>query len=263
MNELQIFNFNSEEFGEIRTVTIDSEPWLVGKDVAEALGYKNTKDAISSHVDVDDKRIIQRSDIATLENHLPKSAFPYNFTSAEIPNRGLTVINESGLYALIFGSKLESAKRFKHWVTSEVLPTIRKTGGYRKPMSTAEQIKLLALGNTELNERVTNVEEEIDSLKNDMPLYGCEIDDIKNHVNRKVVNVLGGKTSEAYRDGSIRSSVFKDIYRQLKREYGCVSSYKSIKRKWIDDAHDLINGYEVPKVLEEQIRDANAQIRLV
>lgn len=261
MTELQIFN--SEEFGEIRTVTIDNEPWLVGKDVAEALGYKNTKDAISSHVDVDDKRIIQRSDIATLENHLPKSAFPYNFTSAEIPNRGLTVINESGLYALIFGSKLESAKRFKHWVTSEVLPTIRKTGGYRKPMSTAEQIKLLALGNTELNERVANVEEEIDSLKNDMPLYGCEIDDIKNHVNRKVVNVLGGKTSEAYRDGSIRSSVFKDIYRQLKREYGCVASYKSIKRKWIDDAHDLINGYEVPKVLEEQIRDANAQIRLV
>lgn len=261
MTELQIFN--SEEFGEIRTVTIDNEPWLVGKDVAEALGYKNTKDAISSHVDVDDKRIIQRSDIATLENHLPKSAFPYNFTSAEIPNRGLTVINESGLYALIFGSKLESAKRFKHWVTSEVLPTIRKTGGYRKPMSTAEQIKLLALGNTELNERVANVEEEIDSLKNDMLLYGCEIDDIKNHVNRKVVNVLGGKTSEAYRDGSIRSSVFKDIYRQLKREYGCVSSYKSIKRKWIDDAHNLINGYEVPKVLEEQIRDANAQIRLV
>lgn len=144
------------------------------------------------------------------------------------------ITNESGLYDLIFGSKLESAKRFKHWVTSEVLPTIRKTGGYRKPMSTAEQIKLLALGNTELNERVSDVEKKIDSLENDMPLYGCEIDDIKNHVNRKVVNVLGGKTSEAYRDGSIRSSVFKDIYRQLKREYGCVSSYKSIKRKWID-----------------------------
>lgn len=118
-------------------------------------------------------------------------------------------------------------------------------------MSTAEQIKLLALGNTELNERVSDVEKKIDSLENDIPLYGCEIDDIKNHVNRKVVNVLGGKTSEAYRDGSIRSSVFKDIYRQLKREYGCVSSYKSIKRKWIDDAHDLISGYEVPKVLEE------------
>jgi prophage antirepressor-like protein len=242
MNELQIFN--SEEFGEIRTVTIDNEIYFVGKDVAEALGYSNTRDALSTHVADEDKNTVVISD-------------------GKRGNPNQTVINESGLYALIFGSKLESAKRFKHWVTSEVLPTIRKTGGYRKPMSTAEQIKLLALGNTELNERVSDVEKKIDSLENDMPLYGCEIDDIKNHVNRKVVNVLGGKTSEAYRDGSIRSSVFKDIYRQLKREYGCVASYKSIKRKWIDDAHDLISGYEVPKVLEEQIRDANAQIRLV
>jgi prophage antirepressor-like protein len=241
MNELQIFN--SEEFGEIRTVTIDNEIYFVGKDVAVSLGYKDTSDALKKHVADEDKLTRCFADSGQ--------------------NRQMYIINESGLYALIFGSKLESAKRFKHWVTSEVLPTIRKTGGYRKPMSTAEQIKLLALGNTELNERVTDVEKKINSLENDMPLYGCEIDDIKNHVNRKVVNVLGGKTSEAYRDGSIRSSVFKDIYRQLKREYGCVSSYKSIKRKWIDDAHDLINGYEVPKVLEEQIRDANAQIRLV
>lgn len=241
MNELQIFN--SEEFGEIRTVTIENEIYFVGKDVAVSLGYKDTSDALKKHVADEDKLTQCFADSGQ--------------------NRQMYIINESGLYALIFGSKLESAKRFKHWVTSEVLPTIRKTGGYRKPMSTAEQIKLLALGNTELNERVSDVEKKIDSLENDMPLYGCEIDDIKNHVNRKVVNVLGGKTSEAYRDGSIRSSVFKDIYRQLKREYGCVSSYKSIKRKWIDDAHNLINGYEVPKVLEEQITDAKAQIRLV
>lgn len=241
MNELHIFN--SEEFGEIRTVTIDNEIYFVGKDIAKALGFSNTRDAISTHVFDEDRGVETIDTLGGKQN--------------------MTVVNESGLYALVFGSRLESAKRFKHWVTSEVLPTIRKTGGYRKPMSTAEQIKLLALGNTELNERVTDVEKKIDSLENDMPLYGCEIDDIKNHVNRKVVNVLGGKTSEAYRDGSIRSSVFKDIYRQLKREYGCVASYKSIKRKWIDDAHNLINDYEVPKVLEEQIRDANAQIRLV
>ena len=241
MNELQIFN--SEEFGEIRTVTIDNEIYFVGKDIAKALGFSNPRDAISTHVFDEDRGVETIDTLGGKQN--------------------MTVVNESGLYALVFGSRLESAKRFKHWVTSEVLPTIRKTGGYRKPMSTAEQIKLLALGNTELNERVTDVEKKINSLENDMPLYGCEIDDIKNHVNRKVVNVLGGKTSEAYRDGSIRSSVFKDIYRQLKREYGCVASYKSIKRKWIDDAHDLISNYEVPKVLEEQIRDANAQIRIV
>lgn len=239
MNELQIFN--SEEFGEIRTIEIDGKPYFVATDVATALGYVNPRKAVNDHC----KGVTKRD------------------TPTSSGVQSMSYINEGDLYRLIMKSKLPSAEKFESWVMDEVLPTIRKTGGYRKPMSTAEQIKLLALGNTELNERVTNVEEEIDSLKNDMPLYGCEIDDIKNHVNRKVVNVLGGKTSEAYRDGSIRSSVFKDIYRQLKREYGCVASYKSIKRKWIDDAHNLINDYEVPKVLEEQIRDANAQIRLV
>ena len=239
MNELQIFN--SEEFGEIRTIEIDGKPYFVAVDVATALGYATPRDAISRHC----KGVVKRD------------------TPTSSGVQQMSYINEGDLYRLIMKSKLPSAEKFESWVMDEVLPTIRKTGGYRKPMSTAEQIKLLALGNTELNERVSDVEKKIDSLENDMPLYGCEIDDIKNHVNRKVVNVLGGKTSEAYRDGSIRSSVFKDIYRQLKREYGCVASYKSIKRKWIDDAHDLISGYEVPKVLEEQIRDANAQIRLV
>lgn len=239
MNELQIFN--SEEFGEIRTIEIDGKPYFVATDVATALGYVNPRKAVNDHC----KGVTKRD------------------TPTSSGVQSMSYINEGDLYRLIMKSKLPSAEKFESWVMDEVLPTIRKTGGYRKPMSTAEQIKLLALGNTELNERVSDVEKKIDSLENDMPLYGCEIDDIKNHVNRKVVNVLGGKTSEAYRDGSIRSSVFKDIYRQLKREYGCVASYKSIKRKWIDDAHDLINGYEVPKVLEEQIRDANAQIRIL
>lgn len=112
MNKVQVFNF---EQSNVRTVTVDNEPYFVGKDVAEVLGYKNTKDALGSHVDSDDKKIIQRSETATLD----------------IPNRGLTVINESGVYSLIFGSKLDSAKRFKKWVTTEVLPSIRKTGGYQ------------------------------------------------------------------------------------------------------------------------------------
>lgn len=108
MNDLQIFN--SEEFGEIRTVTIDGEPWFVGKDVAIALGYQNTSKALADHVEECDK----------LNNKLLLS----------LGQRGGWFINESGLYALIFGSKLESAKRFKHWVTSEVLPAIRRHGVY-------------------------------------------------------------------------------------------------------------------------------------
>lgn len=128
MNELKIFE--NPAFGKIRTVETNGEPWLVGKDVAEALGYSNTKDAIANHVDSEDKRIIQKSEFTTFENHIPKSALPVNFIPADVPNRGLTVINESGLYSLILSSKLPKAKEFKHWVTSEVLPSIRKHGMY-------------------------------------------------------------------------------------------------------------------------------------
>jgi anti-repressor protein len=110
----QLTQFNNEEFGSVRALTIDGEAWFVGKDVAEALGYSNTKDALITHVSAEDKQIIQRSENATFE----------------IPNRGLAVINESGLYSLIFGSKLPSAQKFAHWVTSEVLPSIRKHGAY-------------------------------------------------------------------------------------------------------------------------------------
>ena len=108
MNDLQIFN--SEEFGEIRTVTIDNEPWFVGKDVAESLGYSEPRSAVSKKVDEDDKGVAEMETPSGKQN--------------------MTVINESGLYALIFGSKLESANRFKNWVTSEVLPAIRRHGVY-------------------------------------------------------------------------------------------------------------------------------------
>ena len=121
MNELQVFK--NQEFGSVRTLVINSEPWFVGKDVAEALGYKNTKDALAKHVDSEDKEIL-KSQNATLEN---------------IPNRGVTVVNESGLYCLVLSSKLPSAKKFKRWVTSEVLPALRKTGQYQvKELSGAE-----------------------------------------------------------------------------------------------------------------------------
>lgn len=131
MNELMIFE--NPNFGSIRSVEIDGEAWLVGKDVAQALGYSNTKDAISAHVDEEDRRILQRSEIATIENHIPKSMLPFDFVPTDVPNRGLTIINESGLYSLVLSSKLPGAKQFRRWVTSEVLPTIRKHGAYVKP----------------------------------------------------------------------------------------------------------------------------------
>ena len=106
-----MFNFESKE---VRTLLIDNEPWFIGKEVTEILGYSNTRDAINKHVDEEDKTVILKSQNATLE----------------IPNRGLTIVNESGLYSLILSSKLPSAKRFKKFVTSEVLPSLRKHGMY-------------------------------------------------------------------------------------------------------------------------------------
>ena len=110
MEQTKLTVFNNEEFGEIRTVIIDNKPWFVGKDVAVSLGYKDTSDALKKHVADEDKLTRCFADSGQ--------------------NRQMYIINESGLYALIFGSKLESAKRFKHWVTSEVLPCIRKNGIY-------------------------------------------------------------------------------------------------------------------------------------
>ena len=239
MNELQIFN--SEEFGEIRTSVVNDEPMFCLSDVCKALG------------------LTQPSKVKDRLNEKGVRSIPTLTNGGE---QKLLYINESNLYKTIFQSRKESAERFTDWVTDEVLPSIRKTGGYNKPMTTAEKIQLLAQGNEELNDRVDRVEDKINSLENDMPLYGCEIEEVSKHVKRKAVNVLGGKESEAYRDASIRSQLFSDIYAQIKREYGLVSSYKSIKRKYIADVHDFIDCYEPPMVLNEQIRDANNQIRM-
>lgn len=108
MNELK--TFTNAEFGSVRTIEIDNEPYFVGKDVAEILGYTNTRKALADHVDDEDKGVTKCDTLGGVQN--------------------LSVINESGLYSLIFGSKLPKAKEFKHWVTSEVLPSIRKHGMY-------------------------------------------------------------------------------------------------------------------------------------
>ena len=122
MNELQIFS--NPEFGNVRVVEIDGEPWMVGKDVAEALGYSNPRDALATHVDEEDK--------ATVAIHDGSQ------------NRNMTAINESGLYSLVLSSKLPTAKQFKRWVTSEVLPSIRKTGAYSMPKDYPSALRALA-----------------------------------------------------------------------------------------------------------------------
>lgn len=232
--ELQIFS--NSEFGEIRTITKDDEPMFCLADVCKAL------------------ELTQPSKVKERLNPKGVNSIP---TLTKGGEQKLLYINESNLYKTIFQSRKESAERFTEWVTSEVLPSIRKTGSYSKPLTTSEQIRLLAQGNTELTERVDKVEDKITSIEEETPLYGCEIEEVQKHVRKKGIEVLGGKDSNAYKDGGIRGSVYYDIYKQLKREFGCVATYKSIKRKYLADVHEFIDTYLLPIALAEVVHDTN------
>lgn len=204
MNDLQIFN--NEEFGEVRTAVINDEPMFCLADICRVLEIKNVSDC---------KSRLRQKGIVTTD------------TLTNGGKQKMIFIDESNLYKTIFQSRKESAERFTEWVTSEVLPSIRKTGSYGMPKTTGGQIQLLAQGYTELEQKVNDIKDDVSELKENVPLYSCDIDEIQQHVKRRVVNILGGKQSEAYRDNSIRHKTFSDIWTQLKREYGCVSTYKS------------------------------------
>lgn len=139
MENIQVFN--NSEFGDIRTIQLNNETYFVGRDVANALGYSDSFGALKKHVMSDDKLVCQIDSAGQ--------------------KRDATVINESGVYALVFGSKLESAKRFKHWVTSEVLPTLRKTGSYGMPQGK----ELLALAVIEAQKTIEEKDKEIERMR--------------------------------------------------------------------------------------------------
>ena len=165
MKDIQIFN--NPEFGEIRTTIVDGEPYFVGKDVAEVLAYKETAKAIREHVDDDDKGV------SVLDTPGGKQK--------------MVVINESGLYGLVFGSKLPTAKKFKHWVTSEVLPAIRKTGGYSVKQAERDKTKEM---------RAEAMLKNADSRRAKLLLEiaaASHIDGYKEMIMTKTANMLAGE----------------------------------------------------------------------
>lgn len=247
MNELQIFN-NEELKLKVRAIQNDDGSISINaEDTAIGFGWTQTQNKNGKeYISVRWERI---------NNFSSECGFPHMWGKGDY-------IPESLFYRLGMKANNAVADKFQNWLAMKVIPSIRKTGHYGKPMTIPEQIQLLAKGNVELSEKIEQVDKRIDNLEHDMPLYGCEIEEVKNHVSRKGVSILGGKQSEAYHNASIRSSVYSDIYRQLKREYGAVSSYKSIKRKYIADVHDFIDCYTLPTVLEEQVNNVNAQMRL-
>lgn len=131
----------------------------------------------------------------------------------------------------------------------------------KKPMSTAEQIQILAQGNIELEHKIDSVDKDLQEFKREMPLLAIECQQITEAKNRKVVPLLGGKDANAYKNASLRGKVYRDLEGQLRREFG-VSSYKAIHRNQTDKALEIISEYELPLCLEEQISDENAQMTI-
>lgn len=235
MNEIKLFT--NKEFGEIRTMNIDEEPWFVGKDVAEALGYSNASKAVSTHVGEED-RILKVLEADSQNGNVVKTQ--------------TALINESGLYALIFGSKLESAKRFKHWVTSEVLPAIRKTGSYQKPMSPVEMMRI-QLG------MIDDHEGRITDLEQNMTLdYGQQMS-LGDIVNRVVVDSLGGKDSNAYHE--IGRKVFAECNRDLKNYFN-VNARNNVPKKKFDEAVDYVKNWQPCTNTRIMIQECNAQLSM-
>lgn len=244
MNEMTIFN--NPEFGDVRTIMIDGEPWFAGRDVCKSLGYAKPTQAIHNNVDLED----------TLRKGL-------------LDSRGIEqetiVVNESGLYSLIFGSKLETAKKFKKWVTSDVLPQLRKTGSYGTPKLPQTPMELLELhyeAIKQVDSKVNTLEERFNDFEQNLPLLPEDAEDVSKEVKKRVVEVLGGKDSNAYHDKSLSQKVFKDAYRNLKGNFD-VSSYKAIKRNRKQIAVQIAREYRPPIYLAEQIKNENAQYNFI
>jgi prophage antirepressor-like protein len=228
MNSLQIFN--SEEFGEIRTIEIDGKPYFVGTDVAKALGYSNPRKAILDHC----KGVTKRD------------------TPTSSGVQSMSYINEGDLYRLIMKSKLPSAEKFESWVMDEVLPAIRKTGSYQKPMTVAEQIQLLAQGNQDHEER-------IEKLENTMTIDYGQQKYLGDLVSRVVIEVLGGKKSNAYDE--IGKKVFAECNRDVKT-YFDVNARNNIPKLRYQEAVEYIKEWTPCANTKIMIRDCNAQGRL-
>lgn len=230
MNELMIFE--NHEFGRVRSVEIDGEPWLVGKDVAQALGYSDTDKAIRTHVDDEDKQIFKPADLAGLD----------------IPNRGMSLINESGLYSLVLSSKLPGAKQFRRWVTSEVLPAIRKKGGYTKePKSAMEMLRLQSQAMFELDDRMTALEEKVD---NQMTIDHGQQRQLQRAVSARVLERVA-TVIPARMVRECKPMFFSALYRDLKDRFG-VPSYRDVRVSDYPDAIAYINNWVEPAELRRK-----------
>lgn len=225
MQELQIFNF--EELP-VRTIEIENEPYFLGKDVAEILGYARTDNAIRNHVDNEDKLMHQ--------------------LSASGQNRNMVIINESGLYSLIFDAAKQSkneniretARKFKRWVTSEVLPTLRKTGTYQVPSNPMDALKLMFEATEQTKTEVEKVKADVTDLKDNQRLDAGEYGFITKAINQRVSHIKQQYALSNNRE--VNKELFKDINSQVKKMTG-ISTRTQLKQKHFNDVLDMVNNW--------------------
>ncbi|MGC6552022.1 ORF6C domain-containing protein [Streptococcus sp. VTCC 12905] len=233
MNE--IFVFHGQE---VRTVTINNEPWFVGKDVADILGYLKPLDAISRHVDDDDS--VKHGLIDSL---------------GRIQNT--IIINESGLYSLILSSKLPQAKEFKRWVTSEVLPQIRQQGAYVPENLSDEAFIALFTGQKKLKEQQLVLAQDVDYLKNEQPIHPSFAQSLLKKRKARVVACLGGMDSPAYADKIFAQSVFRQAEVDFKDHFN-INRYDMLPKKFAEAALSYWMTWEPSTNTKMKISEMNA-----
>ncbi len=248
MNELQIFNFNSSQ---VRTMLINEKIWFVGKDVSEILGYSDLDKAVRHHVDIEDKETLMYKASAKIA--------PSLWSGNDYSNK--TLINESGMYSLVFGSTLPNAKQFKRWVTSDVLPSIRKTGFYQLPTEPEDIMIETLKTQKEIKANLKLVQNDIFDLKQEINLSRSQKHRLAGLVRKNVFNSLGGKRMQAYKDKNLKARLYSQHWREIKN-YFDVEAYEEIPKVKYNEAIQFAEMWEPSTELKMLIVDKNSQIPL-
>ncbi|ORI73420.1 MULTISPECIES: BRO family protein [Leuconostoc] len=219
-SEVQVFNF---ETSRVRTLNLEDVIWFVGKDVAETLGYSDLNKAIAMHVDDEDKKLNDK-------------------TSLSFGQRGATLINESGLYSLILSSKQPNAKKFKRWVTSEVLPTIRQTGGYQLTPKDPMQVLELMFQSLKMQDyRQERLERKINSIQYSQTISGDQELVLRQIRNDKAIQILGYKGNARYQ--ALSRIVFARISKEFKSKFS-IPRYNALLAKDFEKAKRYLMKWE-------------------
>ena len=238
MNE--IMNINGIECYEQ-----DGTAYLKLETVAKGLGFTDSKDGT------------EYVRWARVDKYLKELSFA---TCGERPD----FIPENIFYRLAMKAKNETAEKFQALVADEIIPSIRKTGGYQLPHMSKELRAIIMQDQKiqEVEKRVNKVQGDLEEFKEEMPLLALDCDRIAKAVQSKGIQCLGGKDSPAYHDKSLRAKVYSDLHKEIKRQFG-VTTYKALRRNQCDDVCRIVSEYELPMVLQEQVDTENASIMMI